>query len=90
MLVFALRMASSMAGKIWSPFNSTSTLLPSMMGGPSSTPIERRNWASWISYWRVSWVSICFSLGMKFRARKPASRVTMLVIRTMVKILERI
>jgi hypothetical protein len=46
MLCFARRISSSIAAKISSPLSSVSTLLPSMMGGPSSTLIERRNCAS--------------------------------------------
>ena len=42
----APRIASSMAGKIWSPLQSAVTRLPPTIGGPSRVPIERRNCGS--------------------------------------------
>jgi hypothetical protein len=42
--VSAERMASSIAGKISAPFWSAVIRFPSVMDGPSMTPISRRNW----------------------------------------------
>jgi hypothetical protein len=39
----AARMSLSIAPKIWSPFTSVSTRLPSRSAGPSSTPIAAEN-----------------------------------------------
>ena len=79
-----------MAGKIWSPLSSTSTLLPSTMGGPSSTLSERRNCGSSVSYRRVSWVSIFFSPTEKFSTSRLATTVAMTVSTTRVDLLTRI
>ena len=38
---FAPRMASSMAGKIWSPFNKPTTRLPETSGGPRRCEMHR-------------------------------------------------
>ncbi len=43
---FAERIASSIAGKISSPFRSVVTLFPPRIAGPRRDPMERRNWGS--------------------------------------------
>ncbi len=55
MVLFAERIAASIAGKISSPFRSVATSLPSTIAGPSSTPMARVNCGSSTPYeWRTS------------------------------------
>ena len=68
-LFFAPLMASSIAGKISLPFCRSRIVLPGMMGGPSSTPISRRNCGSSIAKWCSTFFSSCFSGVAKFRPR---------------------
>src|SRR4051794_10164037 len=72
----ALRIAASIAGKISSPLRSTWNRLPPTSGGPSSTPMERRNCGSLVPYSRGTCCSIFFSPDEKLTYRSAASDVS--------------
>ncbi len=72
----APRIASSIAGKIWSPFWNAVTRLPGAIAGPSSTDISRRNCGS-ATAWRCTTLrSIFFSGVAKFIASTTARTVS--------------
>src|SRR4029079_15104276 len=78
---FAPRMASSMAGKISSPFRSTSKRLSGRMTGPSRTPSVRGNCGSATAYRCSRCRLIGFSPVIRLSAARTATSVTATVAR---------
>src|SRR5262245_59399346 len=90
MVLRASPIALSMAGKIWSPFTSVSAWLPDSSGGPSMTPIVRRNWGSSTVCSDSIRCSIFLFANPALSTMNTASRVAATLARTIFQVLVRL